>query len=211
MCAPRCPAVDRSALEGHPCPCVAHTFAVGLRVSFGVVCHGVCVQISEFGDGSILRYGPAEPIADADKATKRICSAYPPEIQPPARTVMPLLGLLLCIVRIALPIVHTTYLYAIHPSKVNFLALQLAAISISVFISAVAIVRFFRAVPKIVKDPGQLQVYNAWLKRNLFEKSVRGTGGRIFFSWSSTRAVRRGGGSHPRTPLAGVELPCDCD
>ena len=132
------------------------------------------VQIARFEDGTPLKSSTPDlsAIAGVEKATVAISECYPTEIQPPQRTVMPLLGVFLCVARIALPIIHTTFLYAIHPSKINFLALQLAAIGLGVLVSGIAVVQFFRSVPSIVTEQLQLREYYAWVKRNQSEKAV---------------------------------------
>jgi hypothetical protein len=85
---------------------------------------------------------------------------------------MTLLALLSCLSRIALPTIHTTWLYAIHPSKQPFLALQLTAVCLGITISTISVVMFFTGIPKHIKSKSQMKEYRKWLGNNLSEKAV---------------------------------------
>ncbi len=86
---------------------------------------------------------------------------------------MSLLTVLLCLYRIGVPLAHTTYLYAIHPSKYNFLAFQIAALCIGVVVSAAAVTMFWTSVRKHLHNEKQLKEYEGWVHRNMYEKAVR--------------------------------------
>ena len=98
---------------------------------------------------------------------------YPGDIQPPPRKATALFSLLLCLARLGLPTLHTTWLYAVHPSKHPFLALQLASVAAGLGVGVVTVVCFFRGVRSHVQDRRQVELYDRWVHRNLVEKAVR--------------------------------------